>query len=301
MNLQYSWKMLSTKEELSFDKVIGYLLHKENGVVLLDGYSWCGKTTILRKLEEASQRPVCRLSYETVVDKIVHVLRKHENCYEYLCDIAEDGAIIGIEDVDYLSGKDATQEYVVEMIQLAAKKHLIVLTGNNVCKRVPVLYQMGIQEVFQAQPLREIERMCLDLDFDRDRAKRLLPLIDVNQEFVDLEHGVTTILLDWAAIWSNVSMVKLLLEYGADPNRIFEDGEASTLWNLQYADSNAPEANRRRLEIVKLLLESGADPHLKLNGDDTLNWATFCHIELDEGEQWDYREEYICLLEAFEK
>lgn len=301
MNLQYSWRKLSSKEEMNSDKVIEYLLQLKNGIVLLDGHSWCGKTTILRKLEEVSQKLVYRLSYENVVDEMVRVLRKHENCYDYLRDIAETSVIIGVEDVDYLSGKDATQEYLSEMIRIAAKKHLVVLTGNNVCKRVPTLYQMGVQEVFQAQPLREIERMCLDLDFDRDRAKRLLPLIDLNQEFVDLEHGVTTILLDWAAIWSNVPMVKLLLEHGADPNRIFEDGEASALWNLQYADRDAPEANQRRLEIVKLLLENGADPHLKLNGEDTLNWATFCHIELDEGEQWYYREEYICLLEAFEE
>lgn len=141
MNLQYSWKMLSTKEELSFDKVIGYLLHKENGVVLLDGYSWCGKTTILRTLEEASQRPVCRLSYETVVDKLVHVLRKHENCYEYLHDLNEHGAIIGIEDVDYLCGKESTQEYLSEMIRFAAEKHLVILTGNNVQQQTPILFQ----------------------------------------------------------------------------------------------------------------------------------------------------------------
>lgn len=148
MNLQYSWKMLSTKEELSFDKVIEYLLHKENGVVLLDGYSGCGKTTILKNLREASSRPVYLFSYENVVDEILRAARAKETCELYLLDISENNCVIGIEDVDYLRGKEATQACLAEMVCNAAEKHLVIMTGNDVWSKTSVLCRESEPETF---------------------------------------------------------------------------------------------------------------------------------------------------------
>ena len=147
--------------------------------------------------------------------------------------------------------------------------------------------------------INRLAAMCKDANFDRKQAEMFLQQIDVNQEFVDAEHGFKTVLLDWAATWSNVSMAKLLLDNGADPNHVYDNGSENVLWNLQYADKNAPMENQRRLEIVKLLLEKSANPHLRVEGEDLYYWTVMCHIELDEGEQWDYREEYIRLLEEY--
>lgn len=148
MNLQYSWKMLSTKEELIFDKVIEYLLHKENGVVLLDGYSGCGKTTILKNLREASSRPVYLFSYENVVDEILRAARAKETCELYLLDISENNCVIGIEGVDYLRGKEATQACLAEMVCNAAEKHLVIMTGNDVWSKTSVLCRESEPETF---------------------------------------------------------------------------------------------------------------------------------------------------------
>lgn len=147
--------------------------------------------------------------------------------------------------------------------------------------------------------LKELGLMCEDMDFDEICARELLQQVDANQEFVDAHHGFKTVLLDWAGTFANVRMAKLLLEYGADPNLIYYNGSENILWNLQYADWDSPDENRRKLEIVKLLLESGADPHLELKGEDLYFHAVHCHIELDEGEQWDYREAFIDLLEDY--
>ena len=147
--------------------------------------------------------------------------------------------------------------------------------------------------------INRLAAMCKDTNFDQKQAEIFLQQIDVNQEFVDDEHGFRTVLLDWAATWSNVSMVKLLLGNGADPNHVYENGSENVLWNLQYADKNSPIENQRRLEIAKLLLEKGANPHLKVEGEDLFYWAVMCHIEHDEGEQWEYREEYIRMLEEY--
>lgn len=148
--------------------------------------------------------------------------------------------------------------------------------------------------------LMELAFMCKDLSFDKTRAKELLQSIDVNQEFADPEHGIRTTLLNWAATWANVPMAELLLQHGADPNLIYDNGTENALWNLQYADGESADENQRRLKIVQLLLENGADPHLQIEGEDLLLWAISYWGE-DEGIQSDYREEFIRLLEEYEK
>lgn len=114
------------------------LLSQTNGIVLIDGYSGCGKTTLLNKLKKITSRPVHLFSYENVVDEILRAAKAKENCERYLLELCEKNCIIGIEDIDYLRGKEATQECLSLMIQKAAEKHLVILTGNDVRRQTPV-------------------------------------------------------------------------------------------------------------------------------------------------------------------
>jgi ankyrin repeat protein len=56
-----------------------------------------------------------------------------------------------------------------------------------------------------------------------------------------------------AVIQNDMTMLRMLLEYGADPNLKAADGSAA----LRYASERGYE------DIAKLLLEYGADPNLK--------------------------------------
>jgi hypothetical protein len=69
------------------------------------------------------------------------MLRTNCSCDAYLRDLSSGNCIIAIEDVDYLRGKNATQEYLSKLVQIGAQKHLIILTGNDVEKHAEVLYQ----------------------------------------------------------------------------------------------------------------------------------------------------------------
>ena len=109
-----------------------------------------------------------------------------------------------------------------------------------------------------------------------------------------------TTLLSCAVDGANYAMVELLLKYGANPNLVHGKRlhEENVLWDLQYSSDDVAE-DKIRLSIVKLFLENGANPHLKLEGDDLLQWALSNWGE-DEGLQSDYRFEFINLLEKYD-
>jgi ankyrin repeat protein len=57
--------------------------------------------------------------------------------------------------------------------------------------------------------------------------------------------------LNWACLWSNDAMVRMLLELGADPNIVHGDGRHSLRYAIEMSDLNK----------VRLLLEYGANYH----------------------------------------
>ena len=136
--------------EFSMEALQRYLLQKENGIVLLNGYSGCGKTQILKGLKQLATRPVYLFSYRDVVDEII---KTRENCYRFLLELDVEGCVIGVEDVDYLDGKSATQKHLADMIRIAADKHLIILTGNDVQIRTPFLHEFCEPNIFVANAI----------------------------------------------------------------------------------------------------------------------------------------------------
>ena len=148
--------------------------------------------------------------------------------------------------------------------------------------------------------IRELEKMCLQKDFDISKAEEKIRKIDVNEVFKSSDFDLDTTLLSCAVDGANYAMVELLLKYGANPNLVHgkRHHEENVLWDLQYSSDDVAE-DKIRLSIVKLFLENGANPHLKVEGDDLLQWALSNWGE-DEGLQSDYRFEFINLLEKYD-
>ena len=135
MHMEYSF---SSKELLQ------YLLERKCGSILLDGYSGCGKTSLLKQLKAKSIRPVYLFSYRDIVDEMV---RTNCTCSSFLRDINPENCIIGIEDVDYLCGREYTQRILSDIVQLAAKKHLVILTGNDIQRKAEILWESSLHVV----------------------------------------------------------------------------------------------------------------------------------------------------------
>lgn len=145
---------------------------------------------------------------------------------------------------------------------------------------------------------QEIENMCYDVNFDITRAKEIINTVNVDEEFYDSKHGFIYTLLSLSSDYANISFVKFLLDNGANPNLVYNNGTGNVLWDLQYAKRDERE-NGVRLNIAELLLRYGANPRIKVEGEDLYFWATHCHIEIDEGASWNYREAFINLLEKY--
>lgn len=131
--------------DFSTEALQRHILRQESGIVLLDGYSGCGKTWLLKGIKQLSARPVYLFSYRDVVDEIIRMIRMirmRENCDHFLLEVAVESSVIGVEDVDYLYGKSAAQKLLADMIRIAADKHFVILTGNDVQVRTPLLYEI---------------------------------------------------------------------------------------------------------------------------------------------------------------
>lgn len=146
--------------------------------------------------------------------------------------------------------------------------------------------------------IRELENMCREQAFDREKADQLLKQIDVNQIFVSKKLNCETTLLEWASMWANVPMAELLLKNGADPNLVFD--QESTLWNLQY-NGDTDEESEDRLKIAQLLLEYGADPLVDPEnlGESLFDYVLDMVFNDDFGELWKYRSRFFILLIAY--
>lgn len=113
----------------------------------MDGPSGCGKTDCLKNLKSASARQVQILSYQDVTDEMIST---EGSCRWYLRELSQSNCIICIEDVDYLSSREATQALLAEMILAATERHLIILTGSMASKQVPILCQICGTDMFIA-------------------------------------------------------------------------------------------------------------------------------------------------------
>lgn len=125
--------------------------------------------------------------------------------------------------------------------------------------------------------IRELEKMCLQKDFDIPKAEDIMQKININQVFKYLDFELDTTFLSRAVDGANYAMVELLLKHGADPNLVHgkKGYEENVFWDLQYSSGNVEE-DEIRLSITKLLLENGANPHIQIEGEDLYHWALAC-------------------------
>lgn len=141
------WIRKQDNRTMNPNELLQYLMPQSRNIILLDGYSGCGKTTILKQLMPVAFCPVLMFSYRDIVDEM---LRTECNCDQYLHDLHGKTSIICIEDVDYLSGKDATQANLAQMILIAVRKHTVILTGNSAQQKLPVLCEQCNLEILTA-------------------------------------------------------------------------------------------------------------------------------------------------------
>lgn len=152
--------------------------------------------------------------------------------------------------------------------------------------------------------LRELEKMCWDCAFDVSRASEIIKHVDLDREFISSRWkkiSYKTVFLNEAVLSNNIRMVRLLLENGASPDVLFDDGTNSLLWSLQYPGDDAPEDDEIRLQMTQLLLEYGADTNIVTEDgwEDLFTWVAFSVFNDDHGDLWRYLSYFFVLLVAY--
>lgn len=114
--------------------------------VIIQGKSGSGKTRLILRIDSICNG-VLKLSYEKLVYSFVDAIKsnKKNTFYNYI-NFLSKYQIIGIEDVDFLKGKSATQEYFSNIINKFLRSGIHVLvTGIKLEESVPPLLS-GVKE-----------------------------------------------------------------------------------------------------------------------------------------------------------
>ncbi len=143
------WVQTDCGIKCTTDELFERLMKTECRIVVLDGYSGCGKTMLLRRIRDALAGKVHIFSDERFVDILIKGINGDSSLKKRLMELLlGQGNIICIEDVDLYGGKIATQEEVAYCAKIGAQGNLVILTGNDMYKRVPHLLKILGGEVW---------------------------------------------------------------------------------------------------------------------------------------------------------
>lgn len=136
------WTETNSNHSYTPNELLNFLKEKATGIVLLEGDSGCGKTSILKMLKEDSPKPVHIVSYETFLQKYIlpNIVNKLEN--HITVNPIPDGCTYAIEDIDFLRGRLHTQLHLGALFNEKAADSLIILTGIRIPNRIPDLYRV---------------------------------------------------------------------------------------------------------------------------------------------------------------
>lgn len=131
------WKDLSTGMLLSSADLLNQLTTLGPGVVLLEGPTSCGKTTLINELIRLLDVSSVILSTETVYDRTyANAIRSDPvTIHEFY----SDKRFVCVDDVDLIRGRNTTQQLLAEEITAMSEHALVVLSGIACTDRVPCL------------------------------------------------------------------------------------------------------------------------------------------------------------------
>lgn len=166
------WNEIGTGNTLSYTQLKHKLITSNNQVVLMEGPSRCGKTMMLKEIQESGERKVAFISAEHIVDHFICTLTKKG--HDTFQDAIEGCDVICIENVDWSFRTQATQMETAFLINELCKDALVVLNGIYCKDRNTILlehihqpllkYQfLGVKD--DAEESNLITKRCISGDF----------------------------------------------------------------------------------------------------------------------------------------
>jgi len=134
------WYDRTDREALTDEALLERLKEYDHQIILLEGPTGCGKTRLLRKLEQEDARQMLILSEERFVRSLLAECGAKEGEWPFH-KLTERFGIVCIEEADMMCGKTATQESAAYYLGKAAENALMIITGIRLCERITVLIE----------------------------------------------------------------------------------------------------------------------------------------------------------------
>lgn len=145
------WYQLHTDSTYTKEELLYFLEREEHGIVILEGYSGCGKTSLLKELQKQCSKKVFLTPYESFLQDSLFSVRTSTSEKSYRSCFIPDDCIYAIEDIDFLHGRFHAQTYLGSVLNERANHSLIILTGIRINNRIPELYRsLSNPQVFLA-------------------------------------------------------------------------------------------------------------------------------------------------------
>lgn len=142
------WLSLWATKPFTGNELCDYLLETENRIIVISGLSGSGKTSIINKLKKDSGKVVNAVAYTFLTNYICRYMSSEPVTQDEF-DMKTLCHIFCVEDVDFLAGKDSTQEAVGELLREVSKGCKVIITGIELRKTVPELLKAlgGYEEI----------------------------------------------------------------------------------------------------------------------------------------------------------
>lgn len=188
-------------------------------------------------------------------------------------------------------------------------KRILVFRKNDLERLYTYLDKVIRKEMekYMSLPLvnRELMEAIKDKNFDEKAVRVILAEVSNVDTLLSDECGYPTTYMNEAVLEENYRMIKLLFEYGANPNFVWEDSyyyvcpfRELTIGGIigGIKTKEDEEYIEYELTIARLFLEQGADADLTVKGDTIMGIAIDRSIDCkDDG----YAEKFYRLLKEF--
>jgi len=125
--------------EYSDDELYAYLIEQERGIIFISGPTMCGKTKMLNRIKNKNESNMSIISEEYLVTCMLGDCPNSSVPKNGFFETF-DKKILGVEEIDFLAGKQASQETAGDIFNgLINDGVLVIVSGIKIKEKVQFL------------------------------------------------------------------------------------------------------------------------------------------------------------------